>query len=104
MTTKLRKGATINTIDKPYTEAFQKMKVLITPDPILTYPDFSKLFSLTTEASNMAIGAVLSQNHKPVFYASRTINEHEINYATTEKELLAIVWAGHLKYYAITNF
>jgi len=36
---------------------------------------------------------VLSQNHKPVCCASRTLNEHEINYATIEKELLAIDWA-----------
>jgi len=50
---KLKKGATINTIDKPFTEAFEKMKILITSDPILIYPDFSKPFSLTTDASNM---------------------------------------------------
>jgi len=33
----------------------------------------------------MAIGAILSQNHKPICYASRTLNEHEINYSMTEK-------------------
>jgi len=92
MTIKLKKGATINIKDKPYIEAFEKMKILITSDPILIYPDFSKSFSLTTDASNMAIGAVLSQNHKPICYASRTLNEHEINYSTIEKELLTIVW------------
>jgi len=37
MTMKLKKGATINTKDKLYTEAFEKMKVLITSDPILIY-------------------------------------------------------------------
>jgi len=41
----------------------------------------------------MAIGAVLSQTHKPICYASRTLNEHELNNATIEKELLTIVWA-----------
>jgi len=51
------------------------MKTLITSDPILIYPDFNKSFSLTTDASNMAIGAVLSQNHKPICYASRTLND-----------------------------
>jgi len=85
MTIKLKKGATINIKDKPYIEAFEKMKILITSDPILIYPDFSKSFSLTTDGSNMAIGAVLSQNHKPICYASRTLKEHEINYSTTEK-------------------
>jgi len=59
MTIKLKKAATINTKDKPCTEAFEKMNVLITSDPILIHPDFSKPFSLTTDASNMAIAAVL---------------------------------------------
>lgn len=67
--------------------------MLITSDPILIYPDFNTPFYLTTDASNIAIGAVLSQNHKAVCYANRTLNEHKIKYATIEKELLAIVWA-----------
>jgi len=80
MTIKLKKGATINIKDKTYIVAFEKMKILITSDPILIYSDFSKSVSLTTDASNMAIGAVLSQNHKPICYGSRTLIEHEINY------------------------
>jgi len=79
MTIKLTKGATINMKDKSYMEAFEKMKVLITSEPILVYPEFSKACSLTTDASNMAIG-VLSQNLKPICYASRTLNEQETNY------------------------
>jgi len=81
---KLKKGATINIKDKSYIKAFEKMKILFTPDPILIYPDLSKPLSLTTVARNMAIGAVLSENHKPICYASRTLNKHEINYATIE--------------------
>jgi len=60
MTIKLKKGAIINIKDKPCIEAFEKMKILITSDPILIYPDFSKSISVTTDASNMVIGAVLS--------------------------------------------
>lgn len=93
MTTKLKKNATINIKDPTYVSAFEKFKVLITSDPILVYPNFEKPFSLTTDASNFAIGAVLSQEHKPICYASRTLNEHESNYSAIEKELLAIVWA-----------
>jgi len=52
MTIKLKKGTTINTKDKPYIKAFEKMKVLITSDPILIYLDISKSLSLTTDASN----------------------------------------------------
>lgn len=69
--------------------------------PILQFPDFSKPFILTTDASNYALGAVLSQgavgNDKPIAYASRTLNDAETRYSTTEKELLAIVWA--VKYF-----
>ena len=64
-------------------------------EPILQYPDFSKPFVLTTDASNFAIGAVLSQgkigSDLPIAYASRALNASETNYSTIEKELLAIV-------------
>lgn len=92
----LKKGRKV-VINSDYTESFEKCKSLITNDPILQYPDFSKDFILTTDASNFALGAILSQGpigaDKPVCYASRTLNESEINYSTIEKELLAIVWA-----------
>ena len=49
------------------------------------------------EASNFALGAVLGQRRegKPfvVYYASRTLNSAQMNYSTTEKELLAVVFA-----------
>ena len=67
----------------------------------MRYPDFSKEFIITTDASNYAIGAILSQgkinNDHPLAFASRTLNNAEKNYSTTEKELLAIVWA--VKYF-----
>ena len=65
--------------------------------PVLKSPDFSRQFTVTTDASNYAIGAVLSQNNHPICYASRTLNDHETKYAAIEKELLAIVWA--VKYF-----
>lgn len=72
-------------------------------DPILQYPDFTKPFVLTTDASNIALGAVLSQgrigNDKPICFASRTLSESEINYSTIEKELLAIIWAKYFRPY-----
>ncbi|CAK1581928.1 unnamed protein product [Parnassius mnemosyne] len=92
----LKKGRKI-TLDTDYINCFEKCKTLLTNDPILQYPDFNKEFILTTDASNVAIGAILSQgpigSDKPVCYASRTLNESEVNYSTIEKELLAIVWA-----------
>ncbi|GBP14109.1 Retrovirus-related Pol polyprotein from transposon 17.6 [Eumeta japonica] len=93
MTKCLKRDAKINVSDPEYQESFNTLKTLLTHDPILAYPDFTKKFTLTTDASNFALGAILSQENHPICYASRTLNEHEINYSTIEKELLAIIWA-----------
>jgi hypothetical protein len=73
------------------------LKFKLTSTRVLKYPDFSKPFILTTDASGYATRAILSQGklgqEKPVAYASRTLNKAELNYATVEKELLTIVWA-----------
>lgn len=83
--------------NQSFRESFNHLKKLLINAPILRYPDFTQTFVLTTDASNIAIGAVLSQsnppNDNPVAYASRTLNETEQRYSTIEKELLAIVWA-----------
>jgi len=60
---------------------------------MLQLSDFKKKLVLTTDASSLAIGAVLSQNGHPISFISRTLNDHELNYSAIEKELLAIVWA-----------
>lgn len=80
------------------------MKETLCTAPLLQYPAFSNPFVLTTDASGYALGAVLSQGSigrdLPVAYASRVLNEAEINYSTIEKELLAIVFAtGHFRPY-----
>ena len=86
-------------------EAFNTLNRL-TSQPLLQYPDFSKLFILTRDASNDALGAVLSQRDigrdLTEVYASRTLSKAEWNYPTVEKELLAIVWG--CKYFRPFNF
>lgn len=83
--------------DQEFVNCFNTCKNILTNDPVLQYPDFTKPFILTTDASNFAIGAVLSQGEipqdRPVAYASRTLNDTETRYSTIEKELLAIIWA-----------
>lgn len=74
-------------------KAFEQIKKKLLEQVLLNQPDFSKGFELTTDASNSAIGAVLSQEGKPITFISRTLSETEQGYATNEKELLAIVWA-----------
>src|SRR3954464_7507020 len=61
--------------------------------PILIPADPTKSFEVTTDASDFAVGAVLSQDGKPVTFESRQMSPAEKNYAIHEKELLAIVHA-----------
>lgn len=76
-------------------QAFVELKQKLVDEPILQYPNFSQQFVLTTDASNVGIGGVLSQikdsKDLPIAYYSRTLNKSEQNYSTTEKELLAII-------------
>ena len=77
-------------------QSFSQLKAAILQAPILAYPDFSKPFTLDTDASGVGLGAVLSQKFEgkehPVAFASRMLNSRERNYSTTEREALAIVW------------
>jgi hypothetical protein len=81
-------------------QSFQELINILISDLILIHPNFNSTFYLNTDASQYVIGAVLQQkdtngNLKPVSYASRTLNQAEINYSTIEKEALAIVWSTH---------
>ena len=77
--------------------AFTVLKDKLISAPIVVAPDWSFPFELMCDASDYAIGAVLGQKREKIFqviyYASRTLNDAQLNYATTEKELLAIVFA-----------
>ena len=77
-------------------EAFEKLKQQLTTAPVLAHPDFKKPFILDTDASDLAIGSVLSQKidgkERVVAYASRTLSKAERKYCVTRKELLALVY------------
>ncbi|CAN6579304.1 unnamed protein product [Malus baccata var. baccata] len=82
---------------KECTESFNQLKELLTTAPIIVPPDWSLPFELMCDASDYALGAVLGKrkDKRPhvIYYASRTLNDAQLNYSITEKELLAVVFA-----------
>lgn len=78
-------------------DAFQEIKNSLMTTPILAYPDFSRPFKVTVDASHLGCGAVISQEidgiDRPIQFISRTFKKGEINKAIIEKELLAIHFA-----------
>ena len=83
--------------NEPCLQAFEQLKKELTSTPIIKPPDWTIPFELMCDASDHALGAVLGQrvNKLPhvIYYASRTLNDAQLNYTTTEKELLAVVFA-----------
>jgi hypothetical protein len=71
--------------------AFQKMKDILAHETMLTYPEFDKPFVIYTDASELQIGGVVTQNDKPLGFFSKKLNDTQKCYPVTEQELLAIV-------------
>lgn len=94
-----RKGVSKFSWSPEQEEAFVTLKTALQTAPVLNCPDFKIPFTLHTDASNVGIGGVLTQEfhdgEHPVAYFSRTLNNHEKNYGITEKELLAVMDSIH---------
>nr|GEU76600.1 reverse transcriptase domain-containing protein [Tanacetum cinerariifolium] len=82
---------------KECVDAFDTLKKKLTEASILVVPDWNLPFELMCDASDFASGAVLGQrktkHFQPIQYASKTMTEAQIHYTTTEKEMLAVVYA-----------
>ena len=78
-------------------QAFDVLKERLTTAPIIQSPDWSLPFEIMCDASDKAVGAVLGQKvgraHHVIYYASKVLDQAQSNYTTTEKELLAVVYA-----------
>ncbi|KAL4320212.1 hypothetical protein GQ457_18G008630 [Hibiscus cannabinus] len=79
------------------TKAFEILKNKLVTTPIVAPPDWTLPFELMCDAGDYAVGAVLGQ-HKgkvfhPIYYASKTLNDAQVNCTTTEKEFLAVIFA-----------
>ncbi|CAM8982156.1 unnamed protein product [Rhodiola kirilowii] len=78
-------------------KAFDDLKKALTSTPIIQTPNWELPFEIMCDASGFAVGAVLGQKIEKkagvIYYASRTLDPAQRNYSTTEKELLAVVFA-----------
>ena len=71
--------------------AFDKIKQIVGCETLLSYPDFNLPFEIHTNASHTQLGAVISQNNKPIAFYSRKLQPAQRRYTTTECELLSII-------------
>ena len=84
-------------LDKDCKDAFNNLKDLLTSTRIIQPPNWKLPFVLMCDASDQAIGAVLGQKvdkiPHAIYYASRTLNDAQLNYSTMKKELLLVIFA-----------
>ncbi len=95
--------------DSIHQQAFDDVKAAIAKETVLAYPDFSKPFEIYTDASSMQLGAVITEDNRPIAFFSRKLSKMQQKYSATEIELLAIVetlkeikgilWGQDLKVY-----
>jgi hypothetical protein len=78
-------------------KAFEELKARLSTTPVTAYPNFELPFILTTDASKIAVAAILSQVQdgveRPIAYASRQMSKDEQAYSVSEAKMLALVWA-----------
>ena len=85
-------------------QAFDFFKDTLTSEPIMAFPVFTEPFMLYTDASDLAVGSVLTQVHDSrehvIAYASSTLDDTQKRWSTYDRELYAIVWSiRHFKHY-----
>ena len=77
--------------------AFDEIKSRLVIAPVIATPDWSKNFEIMCDVSDFVLGAVLGQRmektFRAIYYASKTFNEAQENYSTTEREMLVVVFA-----------
>lgn len=81
--------------DEKATKAFRTLQEALCCNPVLVVPDFERQFVVQTDASEIGLGAVLSQEvegvEHPILFLSRKLEPWENNYPVIEKEVLAVV-------------
>ena len=83
--------------DESCQNSFEEIKSRLVESLIMAKPEWNREFEIVCDASDFAMGALLGQKaekvFKAIYYASKTFNKAQENSSTTEKEMLAIVFA-----------
>jgi len=83
--------------DEDWKKAFRALKKILTSAPIIKPPSWGAPIEIICDASDYAVGAILGQRidklSHVIYYSNQTLNDTPLNYSTTEKELLAVVFA-----------
>jgi hypothetical protein len=77
--------------DPIHQAVFDDVKATIAKEVVLAYPDFLKPFEIYTNASTKQLGAVITQDNRPIAFFSRKLTPMQTKYSVTIIELLAIV-------------
>ncbi len=77
--------------DPIHQQAFVNVKAVIAKETVLAYPDFLKPFEIYMDASSTQLGAVITQDNRPIAFFSRKLSVTQQKYSVTEVEILAIV-------------
>ncbi len=99
--------------DEVHQRAFDHVKATITKDLVLAYLDYYKVFEIYTDASSKQLGAVITQDSRPIAFFSQKLSDSQRKYSFTKIELLAIVktlkefkgmlWGQNIKCLLITQ-
>jgi hypothetical protein len=77
--------------DPIHQKAFDNIKAAMAKETVLAYPDFLKLIEIYTDASPTQLGALITQDNRPIAFFSRKLSKMQQKYSVTEIELLVIV-------------
>jgi hypothetical protein len=76
---------------EPQEKAFKEIKSILAKETMLTFPDFTKTFHVHADSSEYQLGAVISQDTKPIAFYSRKLNKAQKNYTVGEREMLGLI-------------
>lgn len=93
LTNLTKQVGTLETWTDECAQSFQGLKDALCQAPTLLHPDWDKPFEVIADASIIGLGAVLMQDGHPLAYLSKKLTPAEVNYTTTDQELLAVITA-----------